>query len=65
MEFRIRVETLDHCVFVHKCAEYANCQVVETQHVQFVLRTKDLRRVRLTSNLHIKEYYQVFFEVTY
>ena len=28
MEFRIRVETLDHCVFVHKCAEYANCKVV-------------------------------------
>ena len=49
MEFRECVGTQElHCVFVRKCVEYANYQEVEAKHVQFVLRTKDVGRVRLT-----------------
>ena len=36
--------------FVCKCVEYANYQEVEAKPVQFVLRTNDVVRVRLTSS---------------
>ena len=55
-----------HCVFVYKCAEYANYQEVEAWHVQFVLRTKEIGRVRRTSSTTqtcVLKSIMVFFEV--
>ena len=64
MEFRVPVGTLERSIVSRVCVENAHYQEVEAKHVQFVLRTKDIGRVRLTSsttqNLCIKEYYGTF-----
>ena len=53
-------------MFVYKCVEYANKQEVEA--LQFMLRTKNIGKVRLTSSTTqtcILKSILVFFEVAY